>query len=150
VQGPVRPLLYALAALALASLAAGLTGGWASPVSVGLAVLGAEYAVFFAAGPSGVDVWTPLYAAALLLAGELSFWSLEHRVPAWADPGVLVRRLLVLLACCAGAAALAAAMIVAAGASVGGGLTLELGGIAAAVGALAIVAGVARIAGLLR
>jgi hypothetical protein len=150
VQGPLRPLLYALAALALALLAAGLTGGWASPVSVGLALLGTDYAVFFAAGPSGVDVWTPLYAAGFLLSAELSFWSLEHRVPAWAEPGVLVRRLLVLAACCAGAAALAAATIVAAGASVGGGVALELAGIAAAVGALAVVAGVARIAGLLR
>jgi hypothetical protein len=150
IQGPLRPLLYALGALALALLAGGLTGGWASPVSAGLALLGGEYAVFFAAGPSGVDVWTPLYAAGFLLAAELSFWSLEHRVPAWADPAVLVRRLLVLAACCAGAAALAAATIVAAGASVGGGLGLELAGIAAAVGALAVVAGVARIAGLLR
>ena len=149
-QGPHRPLLYALAALALALVAAGLTGGWAAPVSLGLALLGAEYAVFFAAGPSGVDVWTPLYAAGLLLVAELSFWSLEHRVPAWADAAVLVRRLVVLVACCAGAAALAAGVIVAAGASVGGGLGLELAGIAAAVGALAVVAGVARIAGLLR
>ena len=150
VQGPLRVLLYVLGGAGLASLAAGLTGGWSSPVGAGLALLGAEYAVFFAAGPSGVDLWTPLYAAGFLLTAELAYWSLEPRVPAWAEAAVLVRRLAVLLACCAGAAAVAAAMIVAAGASVGGGLGLELVGIAAAVGALMLVAAVARIGGLLR
>ncbi len=149
-QGPLRVLLYVLAAAGLACLAAGLTGGWSSPVGVGLALLGAEYAVFFTAGPSGVDVWTPLYAAGFLLAAELAYWSLEQRVPAWADPAVLVRRLVLLLACGAGAAALAAAMIVAAGASVGGGLGLEVVGIVAAVAVLTLVAAVARIGGLLR
>ncbi|HET7854866.1 MAG TPA: hypothetical protein VFL41_00255 [Gaiellaceae bacterium] len=150
VHGPLRVLLYVLGAAGLASLAAGLTGGWSSPVGVGLALLGAEYAVFFAAGPSGVDVWTPLYAAGFLLAAELAYWSLEQRVSAWSDPAVLVRRLVLLVACCAGAAAVAAAMIVAAGASVGGGLGLEIVGITAAVAVLALVAGVARVGGLLR
>jgi hypothetical protein len=135
---------------ALALLAGGFTGGWSAPVGTGLALLGAEYAVFFAAGPAAVDVWTPLYAAALLLTAELSYWSLEPRVPAWTETEVIVRRLVVLVACVAGAAALAAAVIVAAGASVSGGLALETVGIVAAVGALAVVAALARIAGLLR
>jgi hypothetical protein len=113
-------------------------------------VLGAEYAVFFATGPSGVDEWTPAYAGALLLTAELSYWSLEPRVPAWAEPAVLVRRVVVLALYCTGAAALAAGVIVAAGASVGGGLLLETVGIAAAVGALAVVAALARMGGLLR
>jgi hypothetical protein len=143
-EGTLRPLSLLLGGLGLAFLAAGLAGRWASPVATGLTLLGAQYAVLFSAGPEAVDEWTPIYAAGFLLSAELSFWSMEPRVPAWSDLEVVLRRLGTVLAACLGAAGIAAVVIIAAGASLGDSLTAEVAGLASAVAALALLGALVR------
>ena len=137
-------LVLALGAAALLWLVLGLATRWSAALAAGLVLLGAEQAVRLANGSDSVDPWTPVYAAGLLLAAELAWWSIEQRVPAWSQPGVVLRRLLVIVALCAAGAALAALIVVAAGSPLEGGVGLELVGVAAAVAAVAVVAALAR------
>jgi hypothetical protein len=125
-------------------LLAGLALRWSAAVAVGVALLGAQQAVRLALGSDSLDSWTPLSAGALLLTAELAWWSIEPRVPAWSQPGLATRRLGTVLLACAGASIVSAVVLVAAGAPVRGGFGLELAGVAAATGALAVVAWLAR------
>ena len=138
-------LLLALGGAGVLWLAIGLAVRWNAPLVVGIASLGAEQAVRLSTGPGKVDPWTPVYAAAFLLAAELAWWSIEPRVPAWSDPEVLVPRLLAISGCCVGGALLAVLVVLAAGAPLHGGFALELVGVVAAVTAIAVVAAVARV-----
>ena len=126
-------------------LGVGLAARWNAPLVLGLACLGAEQAVRLTDGPSRVDPWTPVYAVGFLLAAELAWWSIEPRVAAWSDLGVLIRRLTAIAVCCVGGALLAALVVLAAGAPLRGGVGLELIGVVAAVAAIAVVAAVARL-----
>ena len=125
-------------------LLVGLILRWSAALAVGVALLGAQQATRLALGPEAVDEATPLIATGLLLVAELAWWSVEPRVPAWGQPGVLARRLGTLLLTCVAALAVSAVVVVAAGAPVNGGTLLELLGVLAAAGALALVAAVAR------
>jgi hypothetical protein len=87
-----------------------------------------------------LDEAAPLYAAAFVLVAELAFWSLEPRVPAWTEPGLLLRRLAYIVLVCVGAVLLAGAVLVVAAGSSGGGVALEAIGVAASVGVLTLVA----------
>lgn len=105
---------------------------------IGLAGVGAGYALFLSLGADAVDRRAPLIAAMLLVAAEFGFWSLEPR-DARAERAVLVRRLLLLGAAGLGAALLASLLLVAA-ADVSGGVGLEALGVLAAVVTAALVA----------
>jgi hypothetical protein len=111
---------------------------WKSSFPVGLAGVGAAYAVFLAVRNGAVDPRAPAVAAALFAAGELGFWSLE-RTPSRSERVVLLRRVAGLAA---GALLTALAgtfvLVVATGAS--GGVGLEAAGVAAAVLAVAAIA----------
>lgn len=133
-------LVLTLGAAALVLLALGLATRWRAPVGLGMTLLGAQYAVLFAAHGSSLDEGTPAYAAGFLLVAELAYWSLERRVPAWTEHGLLLRRLGHLVGVCFAAAAVAALVMVAAASGGGGGVALEALGAAAAVGAVAVVA----------
>lgn len=137
-------LLLVLGLGGLLALCAGLAVRWGAAVAFAVALLGAEQAVRLARGPEALDPWTPLYAAAFLLVAELAWWSLEHRVPAWAERGMALRRLVTVLLACAGGSVAAALVVIAAGVPIHGGFGLELAGVLAATGALAVVAAVAR------
>jgi len=100
--------------------------------------------VRLAFGPDAVDVWIPLYAAGLLFAAELAWWSIEPRIPAWSQPYAGLRRLGLVIVTCAGGAALSAVVVIAADAPLGGGVAVELLGVVAATAALAVIAAVAR------
>jgi len=139
-----QTLLLAVGGAALAALAVGLLFRWSAGLASGIAVLGAQQAVRLALGPDAVDPWTPLYAGGLLLSAELAWWSIEARVPAWSEPGSGVRRLATVAAACVYGAVVSALVVLAAGASWSGGAGLELAGVLAATGALAVVAAVAR------
>jgi hypothetical protein len=132
-------LLLVGGGVALAVLLAGLLLRWSAALAVGVALLGAQQATRLALGPEAVDEATPLVATGLLLAAELAWWSVEPRVPAWAQGGVLARRVGTLVLSCAGALVVSALVVVAGGAPVSGGTLLELVGVVAAAGALAIV-----------
>jgi hypothetical protein len=138
-------LLISLGAAGVLWLVVGLAMRWSAALVAAIACLGAEQAVRLATGSSTVDPWTPAYAAGFLLAAELAWWSIEHRVPAWSETEVLVRRLLAIAACCIGGALLAALVVLVAGAPLHGGAGLELVGVVAAVLAIAVVAAVARV-----
>jgi hypothetical protein len=137
-------VLLVLGIGALLALCAGLAARWAAGVTFAIALLGAEQAVWLARGPEALDSWTPLYAAAFLLVAELAWWSLEPRVPAWADRSTALWRLVTVLIACAGGSIVAALVVIAAGLPIHGGFGLELAGVLAATAALAIVAAVAR------
>jgi hypothetical protein len=142
--GVDRVLLVVVGAPAVVILLLGLALRWSAALTTGLVVLGAQQAVRLGLGTDSFDEWAPLTAAALLLCAELAWWSIEPRVPAWAQPELALRRITVIGALCAGGSAIGAVMLVAAGASLNGGVALELAGIVAATAAVAVVAYAAR------
>jgi hypothetical protein len=111
---------------------------WRSVFPLGIALVGASYGVFLGIHNGAVDQWAPAVAAALFVAAELGFWSLE-RSPSRSERAVLLRRVGGL----AGAAVVTAligslVLVVATGAS--GGVPLEAAGVGAAVLAVAAIA----------
>jgi hypothetical protein len=133
------------AALAFATVGvllfvAGLVFRSAGTLGLGLAALGADYAVLFVAEGGALDRFTPVYAAGFILAAELGFWSIESRIPAWSEPAVAEWRLARIAGTCIGAAVLAALALVAAAAATGtGGLALESLGVVAVLGSLVLI-----------
>jgi hypothetical protein len=139
----------AFAVLAVLLLTAGVAVRSLNALGFGLAALGADYAVLFVAEGGALDRFTPAYAAGFMLVGELGFWSIEGRVPAWSEPAVAEWRLARLAVACVGAAALSAFVLVVAAAATGtGGLALESLGVAAAIGSLALITALVRRRGL--
>ena len=139
-----RSLLLLLGGAGVLALGVGLVSRWGAALAFGVGLLGAEQAVWLARGPDALDPWTPLYAGAFLLVAELAWWSLEQRVPAWAEPWMALRRLVTVLFACTGGSVMAALVVIAAGLPIHGGFGLELAGVLAATAALAVVAAVAR------
>jgi hypothetical protein len=137
----LRPLALSLGGAALVLLAFGLVVRWPGALGLGLAALGSEYAVLFAAEGSTLDRFTPVYAAGFVFVAEVAFWSIERRVAAWSEPTALEWRLARLGAACLGAAGVAAlATVSAAAATGGGGVVLESLGVGAAIGSVVILA----------
>jgi hypothetical protein len=131
VVGGVGAVGGALMAFALATR-------WRSAFPIGLALVGASYAVFLSIRNGAVDAWAPTVAAALFAAAELGFWSLE-RTPSTSERVVLLRRLGAL----AGGVVLTAlagsfVLLLTTGAS--GSVGLEVAGAAAGVLAVAAIA----------
>ena len=122
----------------------GLVVRWSLPLTLGVAILGAQQALRLALGSDELDTWAPASAGFLLLVAELAWWSIEPRGPAWSEPWLAPLRLVSVLAVCAAGAVLAGIVLVVASSKVGGGVLLELVGVLAAISALAVVAWVAR------
>jgi hypothetical protein len=131
-------------ALAFGLLAACLVMGWPLPIGAALLLLAAQYAAALALLDAAADAAAPLYAAGLLLVGELSYWSLELRAPGREESRVLTRRLTLLAALAVVAGSLGVFVLAVTSASVGGGVVWDSVGVAAAVGVLAIIARLAR------
>jgi len=125
-------------------LAGGLALGQPAAVPLALVLFGGAYGASLFLGPHALDFWAPLEATGLVLAAELSYWSLELRPWVAAEPGVLARRATILGATGAGTLAVGAAVLGAASAPVGGGVAWEAVGVAAAAGALALVVRLSR------
>jgi hypothetical protein len=111
---------------------------------VAIVLAGAQQAVRLTLGDDVLDEWAPLLGGALLLTAELAWWSIEPRIPAWSQPRLPLSRLIAVVLTCLLSAGVGAAMLVAAGSSLSGGVPLELAGIVAATGAVAVLAWVAR------
>jgi hypothetical protein len=124
-------------------LVAALAGRWSGLLPWALVLSGAEYAVFLILQRGTVDAYAPFYAADLLLCAELAFWSMERQV-AGDRSGLRRRRASLVVAACLAAGGLGSVILTASELSVHGGLLLEVLGVAAAVGALALVARLAR------
>jgi hypothetical protein len=131
----VRQPLAALVGVALLALAVGVAGSWGPLVQLGLALAVVAYAAALVERDA-FDPRAPLVAAALVAAAELAYTSIEppaRRV--WPFSLLTV----------AGAAGVAALLLAAAG--LGGGRVRDLVlGVAAAAGALALVARLAATA----
>ena len=138
-----EPLLLFVGAAALPVLLVGLALRWSAALALGVGVLGTQQAVRLSLGADALDAWTPATAGALLLVGELAWWSIEQRVGSWAQPGLAARRLVIVALACVGGSVVSGLVVVAAGAPLEGGLALELLGVAAAAAALALLAHVA-------
>ena len=137
-------LALAFGGLAVMLLAVGLAARSGPLLGWALAALGAEYTVLFAAQGPALDELVPVYAGAFVLVAELAFWSIERRVPAWTESGLAEWRLAHLVAVSAAAVLVAGLVLVVAAAAGGGGVALEAIGVAAAIGAIALVAGLVR------
>ena len=137
-------LLLVVSAVAVGVLLAGLLLRWSAALALGIWLLGAQQATRLALGPDALDEATPLTAGALLLVAELAWWSIEPRIPAWAQPSVAVWRTVRVLLICIAATVVSAVVVVAAGAPVRGGTPLLLTGIVAATAAVGVLAFVAR------
>lgn len=95
-------------------------------------------------GGGRVDQWSPVYAGGLLAVAELAYWSVQLRGRAQ-DAEKLTERRVGLIATLAFVAVAAGGFVLAATSlQIGSGVARDLLGVGAAVGALAIVAALAR------
>jgi hypothetical protein len=135
-------VVLALGAAACALAAVGLAFRWWLVVAWGLALFGAEYAVFLRLRPDAVDAGAPLVAAALLVAAELAFGAVA------AEGGRYERSLVaaegLALAGAAFATVLAGGFLLVVAGTANAGVALEAVGAFAAVCAVGVVARIAR------
>lgn len=139
--GELWLLAASLGAVATAALAAGLWRGRAFVVPWTLLMLGGAAALSLEDADPGR---APLFAAGLVAAGELAYWSLETRLSRPASPGIAARRVALLSGLVAGSIAIGAVLVSVARVDPGGGLLLELAGVAAAVALAAAVLAFSR------
>ena len=109
-----------------------------------MSLAGAQYSTFLVIRESSIDAYAPIFGAGLLLVAELAYWSIERRVPGTARRGADFRRGTLLVAACVAAGGIGGLILAMGELSVRGGLWLEMMGVAAAVGAIAILARLAR------
>jgi hypothetical protein len=127
-------------AVAALVLLAGIAFPAGSLVGVGLFLLGVDYATSLVTRSETAGYGVVPYAAGLVLAAELAYWSLEAPRE-WA----LVRRRAFLVAALAGASSAVAALVVAvASASSGRSVAFELVAFGGAASALLLITRLAR------
>ena len=120
----------------------GALTGAVLPLGAGLGALVVEYAV--AAGLEGSGLDTRAWGAGLLLSAELLFLAAELRTSVLEGGDLLARRLGTFALLVAGSIVLGAVLLSAAEVRPGGGLPLQLVGVAAVGGVLALVLSLAR------
>ena len=136
--GRLPELVVAVGLGGCAVMLVALVGRWPSLLPLGLAGVGAAYAISLGLRSGAVDAGAPAVAAALFVAAELAFWALE-RSPARADRQVLVRRIAGLAVGALGTA-LVGSLILGLTAGVSGGVGLEAVGVVAAALTVAAIA----------
>jgi hypothetical protein len=100
-----------------------------------IALLGGQYAASLLLESSGVDAFAPLYAALLVVTAELAYWGLEVK-PALSG---VARRLGSLVALAAGTVVVGGLLLAFSEGGAERGFALQLLGILAAAGTLALV-----------
>jgi len=132
--------IAALAALpGVVALALALVSGWPAPIPWAVVSLGASYAVSLH-GQRTIDGRAPLVGGLLVLVAELAYWSLERRTPVGDEAGLHLRRTVSVLATTLGSAAVGAALLAVTSVPLGGSVTWDAFGLAAAAGAVATLA----------
>lgn len=129
--------------MAVALLVIGLAGV-TSAVLPALVLAGAEYTAWLVLDGRGIDAAAPLVAAGLALAAELSYRSLEARGPVPPAAGENGRRAFDALGVAAVGGVAGIVVLAVGDQTAGGGSLLEVVGVMAAVGAVALVALLAR------
>ena len=136
-------IVFAVAALAaaagLVALALALVSGWPAPIPWAVVALGASYAVSLHGQP-GIDGRAAVVGGLLVLVAELAYWSLERRTPVGDEAGLHLRRAVSVLATTLGSTAIAAALLSVTSVPLGGSVTWDAFGLAAAAGAVATLA----------
>jgi hypothetical protein len=138
------PLLGALGLGAILFLVAALVVRSSGLLPWVFVLAGAEYAVFLVIREGSIDGWAPVYGAGILLVAELAYWSIERRVPGAPEEGLTSRRATLVFAACVAAGGVGGLILAIGELSIRGGLWLEAIGVAAAVGAIALLARLAR------
>ena len=138
------PLVGLVGLLAVLFLVLALLGRYSGLLPWVLALAGAQYTTFLVIRESSIDGYAPIFGAGLLLVAELAYWSIERRVPGPPGEGLTSRRGSLLVAACVAAGGIGGLILAMAELSVRGGLWLEAMGVAAAVGAIAVLARLAR------
>jgi hypothetical protein len=133
--GDGAELVAAIGIFGSALLVVTLVGGWADVVPWAIALLGGQYAASLLLQSSGVDAFAPLYAALLVVTAELTYWGLEVK-PALSG---VARRLLSLLALATGTVVVGGLLLAFSEGGAERGFALQLFGILAAAGTLALV-----------
>jgi hypothetical protein len=140
----IAPLTAAFGGMGTALLLFALWRRAADVLPWALVLAGVAYAVPLFVRGSGVDEGAPLFAAGLLLCGELAAWSFDERWAMKTERAVtLARAGAVALLVLAGLAASALVLALAA-APVGGGLAWTVLGAAAAVAVVGLAARLSR------
>jgi hypothetical protein len=122
----------------------GISGFDVRALALALTLLGAEYATFLSLRDEAAGGTTALYAARLVLASELAYWSLELRTAVDVTRTALRRRAATVSATVAGAFAVAGIVASAAQLRTGSGFLLDVAGAIALTAALFLVAQLAK------
>ncbi len=107
-------------------------------MTAGLAVVAGTYGAALTVESAPLDRHVPIVAAALLLAAELAWWSLELRARIAPEAGSYLRRLAFVLLLALGAYAVGALLLAVVDIAQTSGLVIETVGAVAAVGAVAV------------
>ncbi len=91
-----------------------------------------------------LDTQAPLVGGALLAVAELAYWSLELRGPVVDEAGTYLRRIALLATLIVGVVGIGAVMLTLVEVVVAGGVAVDILGVVAALGALALLARAAR------
>jgi hypothetical protein len=133
-----------VAAIALLFLVVSLVLGWAPLLPGSLVLVLVGYGGYLIRDDVALDSTAPVFAAGLLVAAELGYWSLEEREGIQADPGEALRRVGMVAALGLGALAVSAGLLAAVDVVRTRGLAVDLVGAAAAAATLSAVALIAR------
>jgi hypothetical protein len=136
--------LALLGGLGIVLAVAGALSGAVVLLGTGLGALVVEYAVAAGLEGAGLDTRADVWGAGLLLAAELLFLASELRTSVLAGGDLIARRLGTIALLVAGSIVLGAVLLSAAELRPGGGLALQLVGVAAVGGVLALVLSLAR------
>lgn len=133
-----------LGVTAIALLGASLTFGWPGGIPWALALLGVEFILWLFIGGGSHVFAAAVYGSALLMAAELSYWSLDSRTRSDDDAGLVRRRCIAIVILLAASLGAGLAGLVAARAPATGSLALTAVGTVAAAAALLLAAALAR------
>ena len=131
-------LAAAVAIAALALLLVGLLFRRPFAIPWSILLVAAAYLVG-REGSSVVDGFAAVVGVLLLLSAELASWSIEHDARIQTEPSLAVRRAAIIGVLIAGALLVDFVLLGTAAVSSGAGVLLAIVGVAAAVGAVAVV-----------
>jgi hypothetical protein len=123
---------------ALTLLALGLVLRWPATIPWAVVIAAGGYVVT-REGRSIVDGWAAVIGVLLLVAAELSSWSIEHDARIRSEPSLLARRVVTLTVLAAAALLVNFVLLAAAAISSSAGVLIAAVGVAAAVTAVAVV-----------
>jgi hypothetical protein len=138
-------LVAALGGLGVVLVVLGAVFGVAELLPIGIAFVGVEYGIYLALGDDTVKLGVPLIAAALLASAELGYAALE---PPLVPASISIRtwRAIRTTLLVVGGATVSALVLFVSVADLGDTAGLRLIGLAAAIGAVALLAFLARAA----